>query len=154
MQKFLCDEMCIELGRWLRIAGYDTVIVEKPLKDDLIFKWAIKEERLLLTRDHYFKNLDPEEKNIILLSSDDLDACADQLREEGVDWLYSPFSRCLRCNVTFRQLSPSDPLMQTISKEISECWQCPICGQLFWLGSHTERMKSQLMAWQKELPKP
>ena len=36
--KFLCDEMLAEVGRWLRIAGYDTEIVEKSIVDGEILK--------------------------------------------------------------------------------------------------------------------
>ena len=35
--RFLCDEMLVGLGRWLRIAGYDTAIADRGRRDrDLV----------------------------------------------------------------------------------------------------------------------
>lgn len=36
MRKFLCDQMCAELGRWLRAAGFDTAIIDTALEDQKI----------------------------------------------------------------------------------------------------------------------
>ena len=57
--KFLCDQMLARLGRWLRAAGYDTLIIEKSLDDKEIFKQAKEEKRLLITRDKQILDLDP-----------------------------------------------------------------------------------------------
>ena len=47
----LCDRMLIRLGRWLRAAGYDTEIAADAIADRLLLDHAIREGRLLLTRD-------------------------------------------------------------------------------------------------------
>lgn len=135
MDKFLCDQMCADLGRWLRAAGYDTIIVDTPMDDRAIFKSAVEERRLLLTRDRFFKELDPEGKTVIYLRGEGLDSWAEQLKDRGVSWLYRPFTRCLQCNSKFE-------------KGDSNTWSCPKCQQLFWLGSHTENMRRQLEQWQ------
>lgn len=148
MQKFLCDQMCAELGRWLRTAGYDTVIINTPLQDREIFERALKEKRLLLTRDKHFKDMDPERKTIIYLRGEVLDGWAEQLKEEGVDWLFCPFSRCLQCNSLLEKISPPVGLLGQMPRDINECWFCPVCDHTFWLGSHTARMESRLREWQ------
>ncbi len=138
MRKFLCDQMCAELGRWLRAAGYDTVIVDVSMDDRAIFQRAVEEKRLLLTRDRYFKELDPKGETVVFLEGEEIDDWAEQLRERGVDWLYRPFTRCLVCNSVFE-------------KRGLERWYCPICEQEFWLGSHTESMHRQLSRWNRDL---
>lgn len=77
--------MCRELGRWLRVAGYDAAFADKGAADDSIYRFALEEARLLITRDHYFKSLDPQEQNTIFLLNDNLDSNAEQLRNYGLD---------------------------------------------------------------------
>ncbi len=138
MIKFLCDHMCAELGKWLRIAGYDTVIIEGAMDDKKIFEKAVEENRCLITRDKYFLKLDPEQKTVIYLKEEGLSEWMEQLKEEkNVDWLYRPFSRCLKCNSLFEKTQPPDDLPEQIRTTIKEFWECPACHHLFWLGSHT-----------------
>jgi Mut7-C RNAse domain len=49
--RFLCDEMLAGLGRWLRIAGYDTAIADCGRRDRDLVEQAHAEQRILLTRD-------------------------------------------------------------------------------------------------------
>jgi len=148
MKRFLCDQMSSDLGHWLRIAGYDTEIVTVSMQDEKVFEKAVNEKRLLLTRDKYFKKLDPDGKSIVYLKSDSIDDCAQQLKKEaGVDWLFCPFSRCLKCNSLLKITTPSRENKE-IPAGITDFWICPTCNHLFWLGSHTQRMKSRLIDWQ------
>ncbi|NGX60311.1 MAG: putative polyglutamine synthesis accessory protein [Chlamydiae bacterium] len=147
--KFLCDQMCSELGRWLRTAGYDTEIITTSFEDRKIFEKAVLEKRLLITRDKHFKEIDPEGKTVIFLIGESLDEWTEQLKEESVDWLFHPFSRCLQCNTPFEKITGPIDVPQDIPEDVTEFWSCPTCKQLFWLGSHTERMESQLESWQR-----
>lgn len=132
MRKFLCDEMLADLGKWLRAAGYDTVIITGGLSDEEIIKKAKAEGRILLSRD-----CDMIGKGI-RLSNDGLDQSAKELKEIlDLDWLLAPFTRCMQCNT---------PLVRDNSK-----WHCPTCHQQFWLGSHTEQMLKRLKQWNKTL---
>lgn len=133
--KFLCDEMCQELGRWLRTAGYDTAIIDTPMDDHKIYEQAVQEKRLLLTRDKMFKTYDPSGKIVIYLKEESLDGWAAQLKEMGVDWLFAPFTRCLECNVMLTEIP-------------DQKWECPTCKKVFWRGSHTDRMENKLKGWQ------
>ena len=56
--KFLADEMCGNLSRWLRILGYDTTyakdyesVEENPVKDNTIIDICFKQQRILISRD-------------------------------------------------------------------------------------------------------
>lgn len=147
MKTYLCDAMCIELGRWLRIAGYDTAIAENSLQDRTIFEQAVREERRLLTKDKHFIAMDPEKRMVIFLKGQSLDEWAEQLKEEeGVDWLYHPLTRCLHCNSVLKKIIPA---ADQLVKYVDAYWSCPTCHQLFWRGSHTDQMMSRLNKWQK-----
>jgi len=134
MKRFFCDQMCSDLGLWLRIAGYDTEIIKVSMPDEKIFKKAVNEKRLLLTRDKGFKKLDPVGKTVVHLRNDSLDACAQQLKKAvGVDWLLCPFSRCLKCNSLLDEIPPPKE-DEEMPKGITDFWMCPICNHLFWEG--------------------
>ncbi len=146
--KFLCDQMCADLGRWLRTAGFDTVIIESATDDVAIFKRAQEEGRRLITKDRHFLELDPERKTIVFLKGDALEEWAEQLRqEEKIDWLYHPFSRCLECNSLLQKTPPPADLPQQVRETNQEFWLCPHCHKTYWLGSHTERMYATLKEW-------
>ena len=131
VRKYLCDRMCADLGKWLRIAGYDTSIIDSDLSDKEIWNLAMQENRCLFTKDSDFK----EKKNVILLKGESLEDWAEQLKkEEGIDWLFRPFSRCLKCNALLEKTAPNR-------------WVCPDCHQEFWFGSHTEHMLVKLRVW-------
>jgi hypothetical protein len=51
--RFLCDEMLHGLGRWLRAAGYDTVIATRGLSDRELAARCAEERRVLLTKDRH-----------------------------------------------------------------------------------------------------
>lgn len=132
-RKFLCDQMCLELGRWLRAAGYDVTLAPETLSDKELFDMALEEHRLLLTKD---KELAEKGEPAVYLHGEDLDGWAKQLRDEwGVDWLLAPFTRCVKCD--------------TVLERVDETfWRCPKCEQFFWLGSHTDHMLERLKRWQ------
>lgn len=146
MPKFLCDQMCANLGRWLRTAGYDTTIAESGESDRNILEQAIKENRILLTRDSHFLKMDSYRKNIRYLEGKFLEDWVSQLSSGGVNWLNAPFSRCLKCNSLLE--SKKDSQLSKKIEGITEFWFCPTCQQLFWRGSHTARMLDTLTLWQ------
>ena len=60
--KFLTDSMFGRLTRLLRIFGYDTVYANdledhfkvSPVSDDLLLKYALEHDRIVITRDYPF----------------------------------------------------------------------------------------------------
>ena len=56
--KFLADEMCGNLSRWLRMLGYDTTyakdyesVEENPVKDNTIIDICFNQQRIIISRD-------------------------------------------------------------------------------------------------------
>ena len=93
--RFLCDEMLGRLARYLRAAGYDTVLAAGGLPDSVWIGLAHREARLLLTCDRALAQGRHARDLIVNLEQGDLDRQAEALRKQcGVDWLWRPFSRC------------------------------------------------------------
>jgi len=148
MKKFLCDQMCGQLGKWLRVAGYDTVIIKHSEEDHILLKRAIHEQRYLITRDRDFLELDPGLKTVVYLSGESLDVWAEKLKGMGVNWLKAPFTRCLNCNTLLEKTPLPEVFPEGVPVDAKSYWLCPSCQQLFWLGSHTEDMMQRLRRWQ------
>lgn len=146
-QRFLCDEMLKGLGRWLRAAGYDTLILEDGESDAVLLKRARDEERLLITRDRALA----EQANgiVILLQCNSLNECAAMLSQAmNIDWHFRAFSRCMVCNSPL--LSASAQQRKQIPDDAQQdelVLYCPVCDKLYWQGSHVIRMRAQLQRW-------
>jgi hypothetical protein len=145
--RFLCDEMLVRLGRWLRAAGYDTVIAQSGEPDTDLLTRAEGEERVLLTRDHVVRHLAEGRVHVLLLP----DRVADQAlllrREMGLDWLAAPFTRCLLDNCPLEESVPGTAIPLSARARPGPFHRCPCCGRDYWPGSHVRRMMARLAAW-------
>ena len=153
-RKFICDHMLSRLGKWLRAAGYDTMMIMASISDREVLSLALTTDRLLITRDRHFLEMKAAYPFLIYLKSNHFEACIKELNQKiKINWLYAPFTRCLICNTPLEKPSSSDFLEQlppSIRQKKNEFWYCPFCHRLYWKGSHTERMFQQLQHWQDE----
>ncbi len=148
--KFLCDEMLQRLGRWLRAAGYDTRIAAEGESDYELLQHALREERLLITRDRGLIEHRRAPGTVILLRADNLEACAEELsRQVAIEWQFSPFTRCMVCNAALQEARPKQLSVLPLAKRefIDAAYFCPSCQQIFWEGSHVRRMRTHLQEW-------
>jgi uncharacterized protein with PIN domain len=152
--KFLVDEMLQRLGRWLRAAGYDTLIALDAEPDYYLLRQALDEGRLLITRDRKLMEHRRAPGTVILLECNSLEDCAQELtRQLQINWQYDPFSRCLVCNTPL--LDATAGQMRDAPTSVQErdlrALYCPNCKQVFWEGSHVHRMRNQLACWYRTL---
>lgn len=149
--RFLCDEMLKGIGRWLRAAGYDTLIAEGGLPDRVLSERCAAEGRILLTRDRQLAAAAQRLARVVTIAADGVDATAAALRNTlGIDWQHAPFTRCLVDN---RPLEPAPPVMAMQVPARSRAAGgplrlCPGCRRLYWPGGHVRRMQQRLLQWQ------
>lgn len=144
---FLCDEMLAGLGRWLRIAGYNTAIAERGRRDRDLVEQAHTERRILLTRDRHLVQIRGANDRTVILQGDKINACAIELTQRlSLDCNHDPLSRCTLCNVRLEvaDLRLLDALPPRIRGQGSPVNACPQCGRLYWEGSHVRRMRRRL----------
>jgi len=145
--RFLADAMLAGLGRWLRAAGYDTVIAPGHHRDRDILSRAVAEGRLLLTRDRKLLEHREAPGRVILLRASGTEACARELTARlGLDWQQAPFTRCLLCNTP---LAPAPEAVRVavppeVRRSGSPVRWCPRCRKPYWAGSHVRRMRARL----------
>ena len=137
--RFLADAMLGRLAKWLRILGLDCSYAE-DLTDTEILACARQEGRVLLTRDVALaRKAGPGGYRIYA------GKIREQIREvvEAFDLPPRPaFTRCLHCNVPVSPAAPSAVATRVPSK-IARCCgpftSCPVCGRIYWPGSHPLR---------------
>ena len=150
--RFLCDEMLKRLGQWLRVAGHDVLILPDGTEDRLVIEEAAQQGRLLLTRDRNMAQHPDAAPVVLLLECQGLEDCvADLSRRLPMDWLYRPFSRCLKCNTELVEADAKqrEEVPQEALRQASKVLYCPSCDQIYWEGSHVARMRERLGKWQR-----
>jgi len=148
--KFICDEMLKKLASWLRIAGYDVIVMPDGTSDRDIVDKAMSEKRILLTRDQKIAEFKRADVVAIILECNDLDSCVEQLNHKlRVNWLYQPFTRCNSCNTVL--VTADRDQIQHIPEKVRDQETgflfCPVCNQFFWEGTHVVNMRRQLQRW-------
>lgn len=140
--------MLLRVGKWLRAAGYDTAIAPRGARDEEVVRLAVDEERVLLTCD---KRMMPllERASVawlMLPTSRARDAVPILVATLGIDMRFSPWSRCLKCNVPLEDVARSDVDVFVLARAPPEqdLYRCPSCRQVFWEGSHVRRLDERL----------
>ena len=151
-QKFLCDEMLVRLGKWLRVAGYDTLIATPGSPDRELLACTIREQRTLITRDRSFMQRRGADGVVFLLNGNGMAIWVEALTHElNINWCHNPFSRCLLCNREL-EAGPGDYAEQMpdyVMEESVPCHHCPDCAKSYWQGGHVQRMRRKLEQWNR-----
>lgn len=145
--RFIVDEMLGKLARWLRILGYDTLFLS-PTTDSLLVIRALKEQRIILTRDTRLV----ERKYMpryVLIKSDD---CNEQLKEVIKELGLKPdpnkrFSRCLICNTEIQPISRQEVktrVPEYTYRTHEEFLWCSCCNRIYWSGTHIQNVEEKI----------
>jgi uncharacterized protein with PIN domain len=143
--RFVVDGHLGRLAAYLRALGYDTAFDPSSEDQELA---RLAERRILLTRDvgllkrkcvthgYWVRATEREEQLEEVAGRFDLGPRA------------RPFSRCVTCNGLLAPVDKAqvlDRLPPRIRERHEAFRQCTACGQVFWRGSHHDRM-SRLIA--------
>lgn len=151
LPRFMCDEMLGRLCRYLRAAGYDTVLATGGHSDRTLLRQCREEGRYLLTQDQLVREHNAANGVALILSQGDLDHLAALLGAHfRLDWLSHAFTRCLVDNTVLTEAddaalerAPADAL-----RPDEPLYMCPHCKRIYWRGSHYKRMRAKLVKWQ------
>jgi uncharacterized protein with PIN domain len=140
---FVLDVHLGKLASSLRLLGFDT-LYRNDYDDEELAQISASEQRMLLTRDkgllmrslvtygYYVRATKPDEQII------------EVLRRFNLFEKVLPFQRCIRCNGLLEPVSKElifDQLPYKTRREIDEFHRCGECSQIYWRGSHYERMQ-------------
>ena len=141
--RFVLDVHLGKLATSLRLLGFDT-LYSNDCDDKELARISSSENRILLTRDrgllmrsivtygYYVRHTDPEQQIVEIMRRFDLFK------------LVSPFVRCLRCNgllETVAKKSIVEQLPETVVSEMHDFHRCQNCNQIYWQGSHYQKLQ-------------
>lgn len=152
--RFLCDEMLGHLCRYLRAAGYDTLLANNGTGDAELLRQCRAEQRHFLTQDTLIGEHKAALGVALILPHAPLDRLAALLGHHyRLDWTAHAFTRCLLDNTPL--LDADDAAAVKVPRDARRpgepLLRCPACGRVYWRGSHYKRMRAKLAAWQAAL---
>jgi uncharacterized protein with PIN domain len=141
--RFIADCMLGTLAKKLRLMGYDTLFFNR-IEDEKLVTIAIREDRIILTRDSGLLRRKAVQKSIFI-DSDSLEAQLNKVtRECGLrsneDKL---MSRCLICNTRLISLNKREVIGKVppfIFLKHSRFNFCSECNKIYWKGSHLKNI--------------
>ncbi len=145
--RFLLDGMLGSLARWLRIGGYDTEYRKDTPDDDLIEE-ALREKRILLTRDEVLAiRAKKRGAEAIFLKSEVDEELLAYLSSE-LNLSFDPtMARCPKCNNEVKKAVKTDLVRRVPEgtyRVVDDFWVCPRCGSIYWRGSHWPKIVATL----------
>lgn len=149
----MCDEMLGHLCRYLRAAGYDTLLACGGERDAELLRRCREEGRHFLTQDTLIAEHKAADGIALILPHQPLDQLARKVGERfHIDWLTHAFTRCLMDNTPLVQADEAAAarIPHDARRPGEPLYHCPACRRVYWRGSHYKRMHARLEAWQRK----
>lgn len=140
--RFLVDENVAGLVPLLRALGFDAAY-DRAWDDARIAEVAAREGRVVLSRDRALLKRSVVTCGRLVRAALPDEQLVEVLGLFGVTRAPALFSRCLRCNVKTVAVNKADVLHRLepkTKKYFSTFKECPMCGRLYWRGSHHARL--------------
>jgi uncharacterized protein with PIN domain len=144
--RFLVDINVARLASLLRMAGFDTVSIGEaehvPAKREIALQSA-RTERIILSRDKELLKHREVTFGRLVRNQDPTARLYEIVSFYGLHSDLLPFSRCLRCNGMLEPVDKErvmDQLEPLTKKYYYRFRRCGACSQVYWKGSHHERM--------------
>jgi uncharacterized protein len=147
---FLCDAGLGGLARWLRAAGHPAAW-DPRVEDHELVQRALAQPGILLTTDSLLMERQLVRDCVVTaLWLPPVLTIQEQLRlvfrRFGLS-LREP--RCMRCGGPFRPVAKEavwERIPPKTRQWLDHYFECPDCRQLFWHGTHWQRIRGQLLA--------
>jgi uncharacterized protein with PIN domain len=147
-----------KLTRWLRMLGCDVKYCS-ALNDEELMKLAVEEKRVLLTRDiQLFRRASVNSVQAYLVKRPtETERLAEVAQQFHIKLeIDVSNSRCPKCNAKLEPVLKDeikDKVPQATSRFHNDFWICPDCRQIYWHGSHWQKINRKLLD-AKALVKP
>lgn len=141
--RFALDAHLGQLARYLRMLGFDTRY-RNDLEDDELARIAHEDERVLLTRDLELLKWNLITYGTFVRATDPEAQLKETLDRFDLHDALDPLTRCLDCNARIQPVEKEkvlDQLPPRTREHFDEFYQCTRCKQVYWKGSHYERMQ-------------
>lgn len=140
---FVLDNHLGRLAVYLRMLGFDAMY-HNDYQDEELARIASQEGRVLLTRDVRLLMRNAIQCGYWVRSTIPREQVLEILKRYDLYGAIGPFRRCMRCNGLLQPVSKEDVLerLQPLTRKyFHEFHRCLECDQVYWKGSHYERMQ-------------
>jgi len=141
---FILDVHLGKLAKYLRLFGFDT-LYDNERDDSEIIRAAVRENRIILTRDVGILKNGSVTHGYWVRSKNTKEQLREVMERFDLKGSVSPFSRCMKCNGRIEQVtreSVEDLLEPKTLTFFNEFFRCISCGNIYWKGSHYEKMRA------------
>lgn len=141
--RFVLDVHLGQLATLLRLFGFDA-LYRNDYDDPTLARIAHDEERILLSRDRGLLKRNLVTHGCHIWEADPERQVEEVLRRFDLFAAIAPFTRCLRCNGLLEPVEKAavhDQLAPKTRRYYDEFGRCQSCRQVYWKGSHFERMQ-------------
>jgi uncharacterized protein with PIN domain len=152
--RFVCDRHLGRLARMLRTLGFDT-LYRNDWTEAQIVAIARREERAVLTGSRALLKRRTVGRARLIRSDLVDEQTREIVRRFGLAERVRPFARCNRCNGELRPVPKREVLARIPPRTrawLEEYLTCAACGQLYWEGTHVERMRARIESILASLP--
>jgi uncharacterized protein with PIN domain len=143
---FVLDVHLGKLSRLLRMLGLDT-LYRRDYEDGEIVDLSVDEHRIVLTRDQGLLKRAAVTHGYWVRSAEPVEQAKEVLSRFDLFSQVSPFARCIRCNGIIQRIDSETVPFQLPPRVASCCaeyFRCSDCEQVYWKGSHYDRMQETI----------
>ncbi|MBP8974581.1 MAG: Mut7-C ubiquitin/RNAse domain-containing protein [Anaerolineae bacterium] len=147
--RFVLDVHLGRLAGYLRLLGFD-VLYSSDCDDATLAALSRDERRTLLTRDRGLLKRRQVTHGYCVRATNPREQVREVLRRFDLYCLVAPFSRCIRCNGVLEPVakqSVENRLPPQVRAHHDDFRICAACGQVYWRGSHYERLQALVACW-------
>jgi len=147
--RFVLDVHLGRLAAYLRMAGFDA-LYRNQASDAELAGIVAREQRVLLTRDRYLLMRTEVDRGYWVRSTDPKQQLVEVLARFDLMTAIRQFTRCMKCNAVLEEVSRA-AVLELLPAKVAEkdvYRRCPVCGRVYWEGSHHRRM-TKLLEWVK-----
>jgi uncharacterized protein len=146
--RFICDQHLGKLARLLRFCGFDT-LWERSASEPALARLAVAENRTMLSRHRALLKRSVITSSLLVRSDHADQQLVEVLRRFLLaDGVRRP-GRCTACNGHLGSLKKHEVTVAIPPRTaawLDDYWLCHACGQLFWDGTHVERLRARVAA--------
>lgn len=142
--RFILDNHLGRLAAHLRMLGFDC-LYHNDYDDDELAEVTQQAGRILLSRDRRLLMRKAVTYGYCLRSLEPVQQLVEVIERFQLAKRIVPFHRCIRCNHTLEPVAKEavlDRLEPLTRLYFDEFQICPACEQIYWKGSHYERMQT------------
>jgi len=144
--RFVLDVHLGKLARYLRLLGFDA-LYRTDYDDATIIGLSLGEQRIILTRDRGVLKHTAVTHGYWVRSTVPRQQLGEVVRVFDLGGTTRPFTRCMLCNGELQRIAKdmvADRLPLRVRMYFDEFAQCQECAQLYWPGSHYQRMRQMV----------